>query len=281
MNLIKSIFIFLAPLTLFVVLTQAILSFMNKSNILINIGLLMSTLPLLLFLLYILIFKKLARTSFHLPWVSVPSFLGYSLVLFVFIKHSNVIYINAMVYSMASFFITFLYIYWYSNNARKTSGDIEVSQQLPVFMLKDIENKPVSSESFNGKKTLIFFYRGNWCPLCMAQIDEIVKMYKQFEKHNIDVVFISPQPASHTESLAKRFDLSFKFYTDENNLVAEQFGIKHNFGLPMGFQALGYKSDSVYPTVIAIDEQGSIIYSDQTSNYRIRPEPEDLLGIFV
>ena len=281
MNLVKSIFIFLAPAILLIILIQSILGLLHSSNIAIYLGVLLSALPLLLFFSYILLFKKLARTNPHLPWVSIPSVVGYCIVLFVFMKSSNIHYINAMVYSLTAFFITFLYIYWYSNNGRKIAQLLTDTHQLPEFNLKDYSGNEILSSHFIGTKTLIFFFRGNWCPLCMAQISEIVNLYKRFEDNNIDVVFISPQSAKNTESLANRFNLSFKFYIDEHNQAAKQLGILHKNGLPMGFQALGYDSDSVYPTIIATDEKGVILYNDQTSNYRVRPEPQELLSIFI
>jgi hypothetical protein len=51
-------------------------------------------------------------------------------------------------------------------------------------------------------------------------------------------------------------------------------------GLPAGIQVLGYDSDTVMPTVILTDEKGKIIHSDLTSNYRVRPEPADLIKLF-
>jgi peroxiredoxin len=114
----------------------------------------------------------------------------------------------------------------------------------------------------------------------MAQIDEIAASYKKFADNNINVVFIAPQSSKNTQKLAEKFNLDFKFYTDENNQSAKKLGIAHAYGLPMGFQVLGYDSETVYPTVIAIDENGIILYNDQTDNYRLRPEPEDLLKIF-
>jgi peroxiredoxin len=186
----------------------------------------------------------------------------------------------SMVYGLSAFLITYLYIYWYSNNKRIKAQSITNGKMLPEIIVQDIQNNQVDSKTLLGKKAVIFFYRGNWCPLCMAQIDEIAASYKKFAEKNINVVFIAPQSSKNTQKLANKFNLDFKFYTDKNNLSAKKLGIAHAYGLPMGFQVLGYDSDSVYPTIIAIDENGIIIYNDQTDNYRVRPEPEDLLKIF-
>ncbi|MBL4660150.1 MAG: redoxin domain-containing protein [Alcanivoracaceae bacterium] len=280
MNLVKSIFIFLAPVWLIVVVLQGVYAVLNSEDLFYAGGLILSALPLLLFLSYILLFKRLARTSEYLLSVLIPSLLGYLMTLMLFIKHTDYNQMLGMMFALSAFLVTFLYIFWYSNNNRDITGKIKNNLQLPTFMVKDSDGNEIQSTSFAGNKTLIFFYRGNWCPLCMAQIDEVANNYRKFAENNIDVVFIAPQSAKNTKSLAEKHNLSFKFYLDEDNRAAKKLDIVHKFGLPMGFQALGYDSDSVYPTIIAIDENGNIIYSDQTSNYRVRPEPEELFAIF-
>ena len=280
MNLIKSIFIFIAPAWLVVVVVLGVSGLLKSYGLLFNIGIIASALPLILFFSYIMLFKKLARTSEYLLIVLIPSFIGYIMVFSIFMTGSEYQRLVGMIFSLSAFLITFLYVFWYSNNRRVIVDTLANNQQLPEFMVKDADGNKVSSNTFKNKKSLIFFYRGNWCPLCMAQIDEVAKNYKKFEDNNIDVIFIAPQSATNTKNLADKYNIAFKFYLDENNLAAKKLGIIHKFGLPMGFQALGYDSDSVYPTIIALNESGGIIYNDQTSNYRVRPEPEELFAIF-
>jgi peroxiredoxin len=281
MNLLKSFFILLAPLWLFYICVFGIYGLVASEYKIKFFGVLLSALPLLTFLSMLLVLKKWARTSRHMIYLTIPSFLGYGLVLLLFLQNRNIHYTLSVLLSMSAFLLTFLYVYWYSSNSRKKQLILKINNKLPCFDLVAVDGKKISSDSFIGKKSVIFFYRGNWCPLCMAQIDEVAKDYKKFEKLGVATIFISPQPQSHTKKLAEKFDLSFQFYVDENNQAAKQLGLLHHLGLPMGFQLLGYDSDSVYPTILAIDEQGIIIYSDQTSNYRVRPEPDEILKEFT
>ena len=47
----------------------------------------------------------------------------------------------------------------------------------------------------------------------------------------------------------------------------------------MGLQMLGYDSDTVLPTVIITDTGGRVLWTHETDNYRIRPEPDVYLAI--
>lgn len=114
----------------------------------------------------------------------------------------------------------------------------------------------------------------------MAHIKEISQSYQQLETMGVKVFLISPQPESHTQGLAKKFDVDFHFMVDANNQVAIQLGIEAKQGTPKGMEVLGYDSDTVLPTAILTDRDGNIIFCDQTDNYRVRPEPETFLRVY-
>jgi len=171
-----------------------------------------------------------------------------------------------------------IYVFWYSRfDTRNTS--IKVGNPLPEFELEDTTKKIISSKSFLGKPTIFMFYRGNWCPLCMAQIKEIASQYNELEKRGVTMALISPQPHHFSKSLAKKYHVNFKFLVDVDNKVAKQLHIFHKNGLPAGMQMFGYKNDTVMPTILITDETGTIIFTDLTDNYRVRPEPETFFKV--
>ncbi len=93
------------------------------------------------------------------------------------------------------------------------------------------------------------------------------------------MILVSPQPHKYTASLAKKFQVGFHFLVDKGNQVAQQLNILSKNGLPFGFQALGYDSDTVMPTIIITDKNGKILFADLTDNYRVRPEPSTFLKV--
>jgi len=172
------------------------------------------------------------------------------------------------------------YVFWYSRFGREDNALLVVGKKLPHFSLKDVEGNSVTSADISQQASLIMFYRGNWCPLCMAQIKEVAAQYRQLEVRGIKIYMVSPQSEGHTKGLAKRFDVNMNFLIDEDNKAADSLRIIAKNGLPMGLQALGYDSDTVMPTVVMTNNDGKIIFADLTDNYRVRPEPEDFLRVF-
>ncbi|GCB05244.1 peroxiredoxin [Ralstonia sp. SET104] len=172
-----------------------------------------------------------------------------------------------------------LYVFWYSRLGRADNPHLKVGLPLPRFELEDVAGTTVDSSQFLGKPVLLLFFRGNWCPLCMAQIREVAAQYRELDRRGIQVVLISPQPHDNTRELAAKFSVPFHFYVDRGNRAAEKLGILAKHGLPAGLQTQGYDSDTVFPTVVMTDASGTISFADLTDNYRLRPEPETFLRV--
>jgi peroxiredoxin len=165
------------------------------------------------------------------------------------------------------------YARWYSRLDRELQTTLEVGARFPQFEVLDIDGTSVSSESLLGKATAFVFIRGNWCPLCVAQVRELAGQYQSLAARGVEVALISPQPLDETRALAERFGVSFRYLQDPSAAAASQLGLRHERGVPPGVTALGYEADTVFPTVIVIDESGTVVFSDQTDDYRVRPEP--------
>ncbi len=251
---------------------------MSSGLSLIWLGAIMTTLPIMLFISRVMMFKNMARTTNHFPLITTLAIAGLGAASYEFTLTG---YINqlGMVLTGIGFITFILYNYWYSLLGRKTNINLQLSHKLPVFTATNIHGKSVSSSSFLGNPAIFIFFRGNWCPLCMAQIKELVAKYRELAALNVKIVLISPQPEKHTQVLANKFKVPFTFLTDIDNKAAQILGIEMKNGLPAGMEMFGYDKDTVYPTVLIVDADGKIIYSDATNNYRIRPEPEDFISV--
>lgn len=273
MNLLKSVFIsafisWLAVVSIYS-FTQAV---RGTEPLLSWLGLALSAFAPLVFFIKAFLFKS-PRTPRHPIEYSILSGLGLAVTLAMSYRYeqaAGIIHIWAGITLVA----WLVYLRWYSVFHDRDAPLLRADSPLPDFQLESLDGHIVSSESFKAKPHLLLFYRGNWCPFCTAQIEELAADYKQLEKLGLTVVLISPQPISKNQSLAARFDIPMVFLRDPNSAAAKQLGILHKWGTPMGMQLLGYQSDTVLPTVIVTNAQGQIIFSDQTDNYRVRPDPK-------
>lgn len=243
-------------------------------------GVVLVNLPVVILISYLMMFQNVARTSTHFPVLSILGLIGSMLSVYPVIVSQRDFTLLPVYFSLGGYIGFLIYNFWYSKLGRKRNHALKVGEMLPVFKAFDINGNQFSTENVKGHPALYMFYRGNWCPLCMAQIKEIVALYQKLTDKGVQVILISPQPEKFSRSLAEKYKVDFKFLTDKNNKAAKRLGIFMPQGLPFGMQMFGYKSDTVFPTVIATDAEGCIIFSDETDNYRIRPEPSTFIKIF-
>ncbi len=267
-NIFKSLFISGFPVFALVIFIKTIID----SNFSISgVGLLISSITIIVFFSMLFI-KPVARTTKTLTFYSTLIVIGLALNLFNFEQKSLLISVSLALGWLA-------YLTWYSSFNSRNTTVLDFGKTLPNFTLENGEKEKISLNDLSGNFKIFIFYRGNWCPLCMAQIKEVVNEYKKLDKRNADMVLVSSQPHKFTKSLANKHKVPFHFLVDSENKVAKQLGILHENGLPAGFQVFGYESDVVLPTVIITDNNNKIIFADLTDNYRVRPEPETFIKI--
>lgn len=242
------------------------------------LGALATTLPAALFFARAYIIGDVARTTARMPGLVAIAAVGLAIGTGSYVAGSGDAP-AALVVAAAGLVSLITYSYWYSNLPRPQNTILNVGQSLPAFELETEGGDVVQSSSFLGKPLLMLFYRGNWCPLCMAQIREVAEKYRELRERGVEVALVSPQPHQHTRRLAAKFDVPFRFLVDPDNRAAKHLGLFAKDGLPFGLQALGYATDTVWPTVVITDARGEILFADLTDNYRVRPEPSTFLEI--
>lgn len=284
LNIIKSLYMLFAPLILMVIIGYACFQLFSDPFDLSWIAVLLTSLPLMVFLMQVMIFQSTPRTHEFLPGHTLTVALGLVMILIIAlfprINHSLETNTLALVLAELSVVIYIAYIVWYSSLERSKNSFLQKGNKLPIFTVFG-NGEEISSDTFLGNPLVIIFYRGNWCPFCVAQVKELVKDYKELALQGVEFLLISPQPESNTQAMAERFDVPFKFLSDPNNVTAKQLGINHDNGLPAGMNVLGYSSDTVYPTVIVINSKGEIIYLNETDSFRDRPDPLEYLELIT
>lgn len=278
MNLLKSIFISNYMMAIMGIAGYTGWMLYQGENQLAWGGVMLTVAPILSVITVLMTFKNVARTSAHFPILNLLGATGVALSIWPWYAHKTSIVAPAL--ASVSWIGFVLYAYWFSTfGGRQPSMKLVIGARLPNFNVKDASGATVSSAKLTDKPAILIFYRGNWCPLCMAQLKELVKRYKEISALGVRVAMISPQPHGNTVELSKKYDVKFDFLTDEGNAAARALGIENRNGTPMGMQMFGYDNDTVLPTVIITGQDGKLIWTHETDNYRIRPEPDTYLDV--
>lgn len=222
---------------------------------------------------------KIARTSARLPLVQLFAAIGLGLAAFPVLSKGAPgapwAYLPPGL-ALAGYLVMQWYIWVYSRYGRKAGVAIVRGQPLPDVSFATLSGDDISISDLRGSKALLVFYRGNWCPLCMAQLREVRARADALA--GVKVKFISNQSAAHSRKLADQLDLPdhMEMLVDTDLKAAATLSIVDAGGTPSGIT--GYPADTVMATVIALDEQGRVIFGDETDNYRVRPHPDTFLA---
>lgn len=221
-----------------------------------------------------------ARTEAHPVIVSVLSGLGAVVSMMAVYRYGDDLqpYLAGGVAALAGWLA---YVTWYSRQSAPGIDAPVPGERLPEFTLIDADGSKIGTHALRGHNAVLLFYRGNWCPLCTAQIRELAAAWRKVARHDARVWFISSQSQKHTREIARQFSLPAKFLRDPGNRVAEQLGIDAPGAAPVGLEALGYPADAALPTVIVIDAEGTIRFIEVAENYRLRPDPDVYLKYLV
>jgi peroxiredoxin Q/BCP len=132
--------------------------------------------------------------------------------------------------------------------------EIKIGDALPNFSLENQNGELVQSQGWIGHPVVVYFYPGDFTPVCTAQACSFRNQFNDFEDYKVKVVGISHDDVASHKKFAEENQLPFDILSDSKNTVRDLFGVsKGVFGLVAGrvtyvFDAKGklafqYKAD--------------------------------------
>ncbi|WP_109083634.1 thioredoxin-dependent thiol peroxidase [Aggregatibacter kilianii] len=129
---------------------------------------------------------------------------------------------------------------------------LKVGENAPHFTLPNQNNEMISLTQFQGKKVLVYFYPKALTPGCTTQACGLRDSKAELEKLGVVILGISPDSPKKLAQFIEKKELNFTLLSDEDHLVAEQFGVwgEKKF--------MGRTFDGIHRISFLIDEQGKI-----------------------
>jgi peroxiredoxin len=149
-------------------------------------------------------------------------------------------------------------------------------QPLPDFRAVDENGDPVRSTELHGAAAVILFVRGNWCPFCSSQVENLTVHYKDIIDLGARLILVSPKPLETTKRVAEFFEVEFDFWLDDELTVTKQLGLLQASGVPKDHRK-EYGDDTIWPTALVVDPNGIIRYTELSKFIADRPNPKTLL----
>lgn len=167
-------------------------------------------------------------------------------------------------------------------------GDIKVKTGDKLLPFK---TDKFNSESLKGQRTLLKFYRGSWCPYCSAELVMFEELKPKLKEYNVQIMAISNDTVEQQKAHLLRDNISHTLISDPELNIIRQYGVEHHkaigaesdnlismFGIAMPLPwKMKYTPMSI-PTSLLIDENGKIVWIDQSEDYRLRASEKAVIG---
>jgi len=147
--------------------------------------------------------------------------------------------------------------------------ELKVGDPAPVFELKDAGGQGWKASDHYGKKWLvIYFYPGDFTPGCTAQANAFRDAMNKLADQGVEVVGVSGDSVQTHELFRKAQKLNFNLLSDEEGVLAKQFGVpvgkgadvkaKDADGKPFEFK----RALTASRWTFVVDKEGKIAYKN-------------------
>lgn len=166
---------------------------------------------------------------------------------------------------------------------------LRVGATAPEFALPDFSGRTVRSADLLALGPLVInFFRGRWCPYCVTELEVWRDLYPALRERGALVVGISPQTQRQSDFTATQHTIPFPLLADAGCAVAESFGLTwsvppylRNYYRGILLNIPFINGDESWklplPATYVISPDGKVLYAEAHADFRVRPEPEDVL----
>ena len=177
---------------------------------------------------------------------------------------------------------------------------LPVGASAPPFALDDARSgRPVQSADLLALGPLVVkFFRGRWDPYCVTELERWRDLYPRLRQRHALLVAISPQTRRQNDFAVQQHGLPFPVLSDPGSVLAAEFGLAHTIpqrdrryyqsilvNIPFANSGLSYDTapDSAWclplPGLFLLQPGHTVAFSKAFADFRVRPEPEDLLAL--
>ncbi len=170
-------------------------------------------------------------------------------------------------------------------------GIVEPGARLSDAALLDPHGHTSSlSEALAGRRGVLVFYRGAWCPYCnLALRTYQAALVDELEARDVQLVAVSPQRPDGSLTMQEKHGLRFPVLSDPGSTLGRAAAIMTRPGeealaaqVKLGLDLEAVNADGTpaipMPTTLILDRDRIVQWVDVHPDYSKRSEPEQILA---
>jgi len=146
-------------------------------------------------------------------------------------------------------------------------------------------DKVTLKQVLNNKKTILFFYRGGWCPFCNTQMGQLKKIEPQLKALGFQLIGVSTDNEKNLKKSIGKHQLNYQLLADFDSTLSQAFGLAFftsqlvtdryvkamNLQNPLQKNAAGAKRLVLpAPAIYVVDSKGLVQFNYVNPNYKVR-----------
>lgn len=128
-----------------------------------------------------------------------------------------------------------------------------VGKAAPKFKLPSSTGQTLSLDQFKGKTVVLYFYPRADTPGCTKEACGFRDALADYDRQNVVVLGVSPDPVKNVEKFATKYGLNFPLLADEEHVVCGKYGVWQEK------KRYGRTYFGVVRTTFVIDPDGRIV----------------------
>lgn len=113
----------------------------------------------------------------------------------------------------------------YANFTKEDRGKLQVGDQAPDFVLKDMEGNTHQLSDYKGQGVFLNFW-GTWCKPCEREMPYMNNQYKKYEDKGVQILAVNVGQSDFLiNSFSSKHGLEFPIVVDKEEEVQNAYGI--------------------------------------------------------
>ena len=166
------------------------------------------------------------------------------------------------------FFLTFM------SGLPDQRAAVAVGSRAPDFRALDSDGSEFRLSGLAGSRVLLKFFRGTWCPYCVADLRLWSERREELRELGLKLVAVSHDSVEDLGKFKRDRGWDMTLVADPELEVIRRYNLQnHNF-TPKG----GPFRDMAIPATVLVDTDGKVLWMSQASDFRVRLHPDEVLA---
>lgn len=163
-----------------------------------------------------------------------------------------------------------------ASGQRRVPPAVSVGGRILDVTAADDEGRPFSLANLRGRPVLLKFFRGHWCPYCVAELRRWEQLRPALDQLGVAIVTVCADTAEQIRAGRRRHGLRAVMLPDPDLAITDRFNLRN----PKNFAPKpGLVIPLPIPTTILVDAGGIVRWIDQATDYMRRSDPDRVLDV--